>query len=87
MARGRTHSIEFKRQVAQAFLAGETLHGLAKRHDVCRNLIREAGEFDDAESAGLIQAYEAASRPVGKQGPLRTVRPLQDYAFTDADLP
>ena len=30
-----THSIEFKRQVAQEFLAGETVHGLAKRHDVC----------------------------------------------------
>jgi hypothetical protein len=33
-------SIEFKRQVAQEFLAGETLHGLSKRHDICRNLIR-----------------------------------------------
>ena len=40
MAKHRTHSIEFKRQVAQEFLAGETLHGLAKRHDICRNLIR-----------------------------------------------
>ena len=38
MAKHRTHSIEFKRQVAQEFLAGETLHGLAKRHDICRNL-------------------------------------------------
>ncbi|MER9559834.1 helix-turn-helix domain-containing protein, partial [Mesorhizobium sp. M0323] len=27
----RTHSIEFKRQVVQEFLSGETLHGLAKR--------------------------------------------------------
>ena len=40
MAQHRTHSIEFKRQVAQEFLAGETLHGLSKRHDICRNLIR-----------------------------------------------
>ena len=40
MPRHRSHSIEFKRQVAQAFLAGETLHGLAKRHDISRNLIR-----------------------------------------------
>jgi transposase len=53
MARHRTHSADFKRQVAQEFLAGETLHGLAKRHDVSRNLIRvwvakyEAGAFDD----------------------------------------
>ena len=26
MAKHRTHSIEFKRQVAQEFLSGETLH-------------------------------------------------------------
>ena len=53
MAKHRTHCIEFKRQIAQEFLAGETLHGLAKRHDICRNLIRvwvqkyEAGDFDE----------------------------------------
>lgn len=78
MARHRSHSVEFKRQVAQEFLAGETLHGLAKRHDVSRNLIRiwvekyEAGAFDDdARAADLIQAYEARiaalERLVGKQ--------------------
>jgi transposase len=38
-AKHRTHSIVFKRQVAQDFIAGETLHGLAKRHDISRNLI------------------------------------------------
>ena len=38
----RSHSVEFKRQVAREFLGGETLHGLAKRHDISRNLIREA---------------------------------------------
>jgi hypothetical protein len=26
----RNHSIEFKRQVAQEFIAGETLHGLGE---------------------------------------------------------
>jgi transposase-like protein len=40
MARDRSHSVAFKRQVAQEFVAGETLHGLAKRHDLSRNLIR-----------------------------------------------
>ena len=40
MPRHRSHSVEFKRQVAQEFLSGETLHGLAKRHDLSRNLIR-----------------------------------------------
>ena len=29
MAKHRTHSIEFKRQIAQDFIAGETLHALA----------------------------------------------------------
>ena len=36
----RTHSIAFKRQVVQEYLAGETLHGLARRHDLSRTLIR-----------------------------------------------
>src|SRR6187397_339924 len=78
MARHRSHSVAFKRQVAEEFLAGETLHGLAKRHDLCRNLIRvwvakyEAGPYDDdAGAADLIQAYEARiaalERLVGKQ--------------------
>jgi transposase len=78
MARHRSHSVEFQRQVAQEYLAGETLHGLAKRHDISRNLIRiwvdkyEAGTFDDdAQAADLIQAHEARiaalERLVGKQ--------------------
>ena len=77
MAKHRSHSIDFKRQVAQEFIAGETLHGLAKRH-VSRNLIRiwvrkyEEGAFDDdARAADLIQEYEARiaalERLVGKQ--------------------
>ena len=40
MAKHRIQSIEFKRQVGQEFLAGETLHGLAKRYDLLRNLVR-----------------------------------------------
>ena len=78
MVKHRSHSIEFKRQVAQEFLAGETLHGLAKRHDLSRNLVRiwvqkyEAGALDeDAAAADMIQEYEARiaalERLVGKQ--------------------
>jgi len=78
MAKHRCYSIDFKRQVAQEFIAGETLHGLAKRHDISRNLIRvwvakfEAGAFDDdARAADLIQEYEAKiaalERLVGRQ--------------------
>ncbi len=78
MTRHRSHSIEFKRQVAQEYIAGETLHALAKRHDVSRNLIRiwvrkyETGAFDeDAQAADLLQEYEAKiaalERMVGRQ--------------------
>jgi transposase-like protein len=66
MAKHRSHSIEFKRRVAQEFIAGETLHSLAKRQDVSRNLIRiwvkklEAGTFDEVtRAADLLQEYEA----------------------------
>ncbi len=37
MARQRSHSIEFKRQVAQEFIAGESLYALSKRHDISRS--------------------------------------------------
>jgi transposase-like protein len=78
MARQRSHSIEFKRQVAQEFVAGETLYGLSKRHDISRQLIRvwvqryEAGALDeDAQAADLLQEYEAKivalERMVGRQ--------------------
>ena len=78
MAKHRTHSIAFKRQVVQEYLAGETLHGLARRHDLSRTLIRiwvekyEIGAFDeDAEGASTIQEYEARiaalERLAGKQ--------------------
>lgn len=78
MAMHRSHSIAFKRQVAQEFIAGETLHGLAKRHDLSRNLVRvwvrkyeEGALDDDAQAADLLQEYEARiaalERLVGKQ--------------------
>ncbi len=78
MPRHRSHSIEFKRQVAQEFLGGETLHGLAKRHDLSRNLIRiwvekyeTSALSDDARAADLVQEYEARiaalERLVGRQ--------------------
>ena len=78
MARHRTYSVAFKRQVAQKYIAGESLHGLGKRHDLSRNLIRiwvekaEAGALDqDLASAELLSAYEARivalERLVGRQ--------------------
>ena len=64
--------------MAEEFIAGETLHALAKRHDISRQLIRiwvgkfEAGAFDeDVQAADLIQEYEAKiaalERLVGRQ--------------------
>ena len=78
MPKHRSHSAAFKRQVAEEFLAGETLHGLAQRHDLSRQLIRiwvgkfEAGALDDdAQAADLLQEYEAKiaalERMVGRQ--------------------
>src|SRR5215470_15967639 len=78
MAKHRTYSIEFKRQIAQEYIASETLHALAKRHDLSRNLIRiwvakyEAGAFEDEfRAADLLQEYEAKiaalERMVGRQ--------------------
>lgn len=78
MRKHRAHSVAFKRQVAQEFVGGETLHGLSKRHDVSRQLIRiwvgkyETGAFDeDVQAADLLQEYEARiaalERMVGRQ--------------------
>jgi len=78
MTKHRSPSAAFQRQVAQEFLAGETLHGLSQRHDISRQLIRiwvgkfEAGALDeDAQAADLIQEYEARiaalERLVGRQ--------------------
>src|SRR2546430_8295223 len=66
MAKHRTHSIEFKRQVVQEFLGGESPHALAKRHSISRNLIKiwvakyEAGGLDsDTAAADVLADYEA----------------------------
>jgi len=77
MAKHRTHSIEFKRQVVQEFLGGESPHGLAKRHGISHNLIKiwvakyEAGGLDsDTAAADVLADYEARiaalERLVGK---------------------
>src|SRR5271170_901073 len=78
MTRQRSHSAAFKRQVAQEFVAGETLNGLSKRHDISRQLIRiwvgkyEAGALDDdVQAADLLHEYQAKiaalERTVGRQ--------------------
>ncbi len=66
MARHRIHSLVFKKQIVQEYAAGATLNGLAREHDLSRNLIRiwiaksDGGEFaSDAEAATLLADYEA----------------------------
>jgi transposase len=75
MAKHRTHSAEFKRQSPRTSLQARPLHGLAKRHDLSRNLIRiwvakyEAGAFDDeARAADLLQEYEARIAALERMG-------------------
>ena len=47
----RSHSAAFKRQVAEEFIAGETLHALSKRHDISRQLIRIwVGKFEAGDA-------------------------------------
>ena len=60
MARHRAHSIALKCRVVQEYRAGETLHGLARRHDLSSSLSNicvdeyEAGAFNkDAEAAAM----------------------------------
>ena len=73
------YSIEFKRQIAQEFLTGETLHGLEKRHDLSRNLIRvwveryQSGAFDEdalprpTSFSNTKRGSRPSKRLVGKQ--------------------
>ena len=66
MAKHRTHSIEFKRQIAQDFIAGETLHAsptdttsrASSSESGCGSLKLDAFD-DDAQAADLLQDYEA----------------------------
>ena len=76
MTRHRSHSAAFKRQVAEEFVAGETLHALSKRHDISRQLIRiwvgkfEAGALDEGRAGGRpdpgIRGQDRGARADGR---------------------
>lgn len=59
--------MELKRQDGAEFNSGETLHGLSKRRDICRNLIRVwIAKADAGENvAELLATYgvRIAARP------------------------
>ena len=67
MPKHRSYPTEFKRQVAQEYLAGETFHGLSKRHGISRNLVRiwvakyEAGSFE----SDVVAATSCKRRRLG----------------------
>ena len=76
--RHRSHRAEFKRHVVAEYHGGESIHALARRHDLSRNLIRiwvekaDAGVLDaDVAAAEMLGAYEARiaalERLVGRQ--------------------
>ncbi len=79
MVEQRNYSTEFKRQAVLEHLAGETLHGLPKRHDVSRNVIRlwiaryEAdGDLDDDTTLvqeGTLSALSGSVRALRARGP------------------
>ena len=66
MARYRTYTIEFKRQLVEEHLGGVSLTELARRRDISRELLRiwvkeyEAGELaSDGPAKSDRRAYEA----------------------------
>jgi transposase len=63
MARQRSHSIAFKRQVAQEFIAGESLYALSKRHDISRQLIRVWVERYEAGALGRLTRWNRSWPP------------------------
>src|ERR671929_673106 len=66
MARYRTYTVEFKRQLVEEHLGGVSLNQLARRHDISRELLRtwvrkhEAGDLAGGRPATPDRrAYEA----------------------------
>src|SRR3982750_1697651 len=53
MARYRTYTVEFKRQVVEEHLGGTSLNRLARRHDISRELLRTwAKQYEAGDLAG-----------------------------------
>jgi transposase len=94
LPRQRSDSTGFNRQVAQEFVAGETLHGLGARHGVSRSLIRVWGmKFEavavgeDAGAAGLLQEYEAKIAALAHMAGRPALRLVQGSGHPDTIKP
>ena len=96
MAKHRSHSIEFKRQFVQAYLAGEALHGLTavaacnttpRGHDLRADTVATSGMFrlTFARRQGIAPAdalYEWQGAEAGKQPTIpRQPNPHNDCTF------
>jgi transposase len=79
----RTYPLDFKSQVVQAHLAGESMYALAKRHKLSRNLIRtwvakfQVGELEhDGRAVGgtekLAPSLFTQAKPVARPTGLET---------------
>jgi len=66
MAKHRSHSIEFKRQVAQEFCGRDT--ALSSRHDVSRNLIRIWVRKERQEELGNRPALRPRANDMPREG-------------------
>ena len=64
----RTHSIAFKRQVVEEYLAGETLHGLARRRVAalgpgpCSRHARQPSPSMNAQNGSVPQSSSRTAR-------------------------
>ena len=73
MTTQQTPSVAFKRQVIQEYLAGETLGGLADRHNLSRDLIRTwvdkylyPSQGGDLCEAGVCDERAEAANTIGE---------------------
>jgi Transposase len=76
MATQRRYSIEFKRQVVQEYQAGETLHGLAKRHGISRNELRAIGGDQDVSKHDALPMGDGG---LAREPEFATWCAFQDY--------
>ena len=73
MTKQQTANVAFKRQVIQEYLAGETLDGLADRHNLSRDLIRTwvdkylyPSQGGDLCEAGVCDERAEAANTIGE---------------------
>jgi transposase len=68
--RHRIHSLSFKKQIVQEYAAGATLNGLAREHDLSRNLIRvwisKSESGDEAATLLGLRGQDRRARADGR---------------------